>query len=42
MIEVLIEEISAKMREGGARGPNDAAEDGFGTRGVVELRRNGQ
>ena len=38
VIEVLIEEMSAKMREGGARGPNDEAEAGFGTRGVVELR----
>ena len=38
VIEVLIEEMSAKMREGGARGPNDEAEEGFGTRGVVDLR----
>jgi hypothetical protein len=38
VIEVLIEEMSAKMREGGARGPNDEAENGFGTRGVVDLR----
>ena len=41
VIEVLIEEMSAKMREGGARGPNDEAEEGFGTRGVVELRGYG-
>jgi uncharacterized protein len=38
VVEVLIEEMSAKMREGGARGPNDEAEEGFGTRGVVKLR----
>ena len=38
VIEVIIEEMSAKMREGGPKGPNDDAEDGFGTRGVVELR----
>jgi len=42
VIEVLIEEMSAKMREGGARGPNDAAEEGFGTRGVVEVCRKGE
>jgi uncharacterized protein len=41
VIEVLIGEMSAKMREGGARGPNDDAEDGFGTRGVVDLRSVG-
>ncbi len=39
VIEVLIEEITAKMREGGPKGPNDAADDGFGTCGVVDLRR---
>jgi uncharacterized protein len=38
VIEVLIEEMSAKMREGGPKGPNDAAKEGFGTRGVVGLR----
>jgi len=42
VIEVLIEEMTAKMREGGPRGPNDAAEDGFGTRGVVEMRAKGE
>jgi len=42
VIEVLIEEMSAKMREGGARGPNDEVEEGFGTRGVVDLRRHGE
>ena len=42
VIEVVIEEMTAKMREGGARGPNDEAEDGFGTRGVVEMRGHGE
>ncbi|HUO61741.1 MAG TPA: pyridoxamine 5'-phosphate oxidase family protein [Candidatus Acidoferrales bacterium] len=37
VVELIIEEISAKMREGGPKGPNDEAEEGFGTRGVVEL-----
>lgn len=37
LLEVAIEEISAKMREGGARGPNDEPDDLPGTRGVVEL-----
>ena len=40
VIEVLIEEITAKMRDGGPKGPNDSSEDGFGTRGVVDLRRS--
>jgi uncharacterized protein len=39
VIEVLIEEMTAKMREGGPKGPNDATDDGFGTRGVLNLRR---
>jgi len=39
VIEVLIEEITAKMREGGPKGPNDAAESGPGTRGIVHLHR---
>jgi uncharacterized protein len=38
VLEVLIEEISAKMREGGRKGPRDAAEDAPGTCGVVSLR----
>jgi nitroimidazol reductase NimA-like FMN-containing flavoprotein (pyridoxamine 5'-phosphate oxidase superfamily) len=42
VIEVFIEKMSAKMRECGPRGPNDEAEDGFGTRGVVELRGKGR
>jgi nitroimidazol reductase NimA-like FMN-containing flavoprotein (pyridoxamine 5'-phosphate oxidase superfamily) len=37
LVELIIEEISAKMREGGPKGPNDAADNGFGTRGVLEL-----
>jgi hypothetical protein len=37
VIEILIEEITAKMREGGPRGPNDENDDALGTRGVVEL-----
>ncbi len=37
LLEILIEEISAKMREGGPKGPHDAEEEGFGTRGVVEI-----
>jgi nitroimidazol reductase NimA-like FMN-containing flavoprotein (pyridoxamine 5'-phosphate oxidase superfamily) len=36
MLEVIIEEMSAKMREGGPKGPHDADEEGFGTRGVVD------
>jgi uncharacterized protein len=38
VIEVQIEELTAKMREGGPKGPNDAADNDFGTRGVVDLR----
>ena len=41
VIEVLIEEITAKRREGGPKGPNDPADDGLFTRGVVDLRRDG-
>jgi nitroimidazol reductase NimA-like FMN-containing flavoprotein (pyridoxamine 5'-phosphate oxidase superfamily) len=37
LIEVEIEEWSAKMRTGGPLGPLDAAEDAPGTRGVVPL-----
>ena len=39
VIEVRIEELTAKMREGGPKGPNDVAEDALGTRGVVDLSR---
>jgi uncharacterized protein len=38
VIEIVIEEISAKMREGGAKGPRDADETASGTCGVLELR----
>ena len=38
VVEVRIEEWSAKGRRGGPRGPKDAAPDAPGTRGVVELR----
>ena len=41
VIEVLIEEISAKMREGGPKGPHDADNDAPGTCGVVDLRSGG-
>ena len=37
VIEVQIEELTAKMREGGPKGPNDAPEDAPGTRGVVDF-----
>jgi len=42
VIEVQIKELTAKMREGSPKGPNDAAEDAPGTRGVVEMRQNGE
>ncbi len=38
VVEIVIEEISAKMREGGPKGPQDVAEDAPGTCGVIELR----
>jgi nitroimidazol reductase NimA-like FMN-containing flavoprotein (pyridoxamine 5'-phosphate oxidase superfamily) len=38
VVEIVIEEITAKMREGGPLGPQDRMEDAPGTRGVVELR----
>lgn len=38
VIGIMIEEISAKMREGGPKGPRDADETASGTCGVVELR----
>src|SRR5271167_4450299 len=37
VVEVVIEEISAKMREGGPKGPQDAQDDAPGTCGVVDL-----
>lgn len=37
VLEVIIEQMSAKMREGGPKGPHDAGEDTPGTRGVVQL-----
>lgn len=38
VVEIVIEEITAKMREGGPKGPQDGIEDAPGTRGVVALR----
>jgi nitroimidazol reductase NimA-like FMN-containing flavoprotein (pyridoxamine 5'-phosphate oxidase superfamily) len=35
VVEVIIEEISAKMREGGPKGPQDAQADAPGTCGIV-------
>ena len=37
VVEVLIEEVSAKMREGGPKGPHDEDDTAFGTCGVVPL-----
>ena len=37
VVEVMIEEISAKMREGGPKGPQDADENAPGTCGVTEV-----
>lgn len=37
VVEVIIEEISAKMREGGPKGPQDEQDDAPGTCGVTEL-----
>ena len=37
VVEVVIEEISAKMREGGPKGPQDAQEDAPGTCGIVDV-----
>ena len=37
VVEVMIEEISAKMREGGPKGPQDSNDDAPGTRGVVDV-----
>jgi len=37
LVEVVIEEVSAKMREGGPKGPHDNDDNALGTRGVVEV-----
>jgi uncharacterized protein len=37
VVEVMIEKISAKMREGGPKGPQDADDNAPGTCGVVDL-----
>jgi nitroimidazol reductase NimA-like FMN-containing flavoprotein (pyridoxamine 5'-phosphate oxidase superfamily) len=37
VVEVMIEEISAKMREGGPKGPQDADDNAPGTCGVVDV-----
>jgi uncharacterized protein len=39
VVEIVIEEFSAKMREGGPKGPRDADASASGTCGVVELRQ---
>ena len=38
MVEMVIEEMSAKMREGGPKGPRDGDPSARGTCGVVKLR----
>ena len=38
LLEIVIEQMSAKMREGGPKGPRDADGKASGTCGVVELR----
>ena len=38
MLEMVIAQMSAKMREGGPKGPRDADEKASGTCGVAELR----
>ena len=38
VVEIVIEEMSAKMREGGPKGPHDAEESASGTCGVVDVR----
>jgi len=38
VLEIVLEEMSAKMREGGPKGPRDATEDAPGTCGVVEVQ----
>ncbi len=37
VVEIVIEEISAKMREGGPKGPHDNDDNALGTRGVLEV-----
>ena len=37
VVEVIIEEISAKMREGGPKGPQDADDNAPGTCGVADI-----
>ena len=37
VVEVVIEEISAKMREGGPKGPQDAQDYASGTCGIVDI-----
>ena len=37
VIELMMEEITAKMREGSPKGPHDEDDTALGTRGVVEL-----
>jgi hypothetical protein len=39
VLEIVIEEMSAKMRVGGPKGPRDAADDAPGTCGVVAIRK---
>lgn len=38
VLEIVIEKMSAKMREGGPKGPRDADEGASGTCGVIDLR----
>ena len=37
VVEFIIEEFSAKMREGGPKGPQDADDNAPGTCGVVDV-----
>ena len=37
VVEIIIEQTSAKMREGGPKGPHDTDPDALGTCGVVDL-----
>jgi len=39
VLEIVIEQISAKLREGGPKGPQDSDQRAPGSCGVVELRR---
>jgi uncharacterized protein len=38
LVEVAIEEMSAKMREGGPKGPRDADANASGTCGIIDVR----